>query len=129
MKTRFPPAFTIPFVLMISTATAAAAEGGIDLSAVDGATRAECARLIGSAIVAGVVRELADRDGSKTVIVNENLWNRMQFQAKVGLATTASCAFANEGRGTWIDFRSDITDKVIGIWRWSASRGGNLEIK
>ena len=52
--------------------------------------------------------------GKLTVIVNDNIWNKIEVGAKRGMAKTTVCAVLGPGESFPLVFRSKHTNQIIG---------------
>ena len=55
--------------------------------------------------------------GRPVVVVNERMWNQVDFNTKSGLAETFDCAIAGPGQSiVGVEYRSNMTNKVLATW-------------
>ena len=52
--------------------------------------------------------------GKLTLIVDENIWNKIEFRVKRGMAKTTVCAVLGPGESFPLLFRSKRTNQIIG---------------
>lgn len=76
------------------------------------------ARLLTAGFGSGFLKDFCP--GEKLcIVVNEAVWDKVDYKTKLGLAKTVDCAIAGPGKSLIkFLFRSDRTNKVLGTWTW-----------
>jgi hypothetical protein len=74
-------------------------------------------RLLKSGFGTGFITGYKTEGITPVVVVNERMWNQVDFNTKSGLAETFDCAIAGPGMA-WVgvEYRSNMTGKVLATW-------------
>jgi hypothetical protein len=89
-------------------------------SALAQSSKEECVSRLSQAQKAGIIYSFIMDGLTPNLVVDEGVWNKIDFGTKVGMAETTMCALLGPGQpgiSVKLNFRSHLTNRIIGEWQ------------